>query len=396
MENKSKFFIIGLLGLLFLVGIAALATFNKNLSLQKQRDKLFADNQQLAQQFEASQQDAKRLKDRLTAMNSDLQRLTKEKNDFQAKFEVLSRERDELITTVKKQKQEQAFSQPQEARETPQQQAVSPAEDTYWAGILKAKTELELRLGDLRKDLNAAQSESKQLQSEKSTLQLDIDTLRREKKDLEGQVAYNKKMMDSFTRDLVTERNDKMKIQEAIKALKAENELLMRQVKSVNSRKYVLEKKIQELQEDKSAVERKFKDMDSMLTEKVSMIGNLKTELEGIRSVPVESEEAVVAPRKESVELPPIVVRPQAEQPEVRIQENTTVLGGKVLAINKDSNFVIIDLGEDAGVKVGDAFRVYREEKAIAGVEVIQTRKNIAACDIKSETAPIKIGDTVR
>ena len=76
--------------------------------------------------------------------------------------------------------------------------------------------------------------------------------------------------------------------------------------------------------------------------------------------------------------------------------QSSTVAGGKVLAINRDSNFVIVDIGEDAGVKIGDTFRVYRDDKSVADLEVIQTRKNIAACDIKVEMSPIKIGDSIR
>jgi hypothetical protein len=67
-----------------------------------------------------------------------------------------------------------------------------------------------------------------------------------------------------------------------------------------------------------------------------------------------------------------------------------------VLSINRDNNFIVVDLGEDAGVKPGDNFRVYREEKPIASVEAIQVRRTISACDIKKETTSVKIGDVVR
>ncbi len=95
---------------------------------------------------------------------------------------------------------------------------------------------------------------------------------------------------------------------------------------------------------------------------------------------------------KESVELPTIVVRPQ---PESSAQESKEV-SGNILAINKDNSFVIIDLGLDTGIKVGDTFQVQRDNKFIATIEVIQARKNISACDIKKETEPIKVGDSVR
>ena len=52
--------------------------------------------------------------------------------------------------------------------------------------------------------------------------------------------------------------------------------------------------------------------------------------------------------------------------------------------------------GEEAGIKNGDALRVYRSDRPIANIEAIQVRRNISACDIKKQGAVIKIGDTVR
>jgi hypothetical protein len=58
---------------------------------------------------------------------------------------------------------------------------------------------------------------------------------------------------------------------------------------------------------------------------------------------------------------------------------------------------VIIDIGEEASVKVGDALRVYgKDDKPAADIEVIQTRKDISACDIKREYAPVCVGDIVK
>jgi len=57
---------------------------------------------------------------------------------------------------------------------------------------------------------------------------------------------------------------------------------------------------------------------------------------------------------------------------------------------------VIVDIGEDAGLKIGDVLAAYRDGKPIASLEVIQARRNIAACDIKKEDSPLKIGDAVR
>jgi len=57
---------------------------------------------------------------------------------------------------------------------------------------------------------------------------------------------------------------------------------------------------------------------------------------------------------------------------------------------------VVINLGQDAGVSVGSRFSVYRDDREIAILEVIQLRSLIAACDIVKESKTIKIGDSVK
>jgi hypothetical protein len=67
-----------------------------------------------------------------------------------------------------------------------------------------------------------------------------------------------------------------------------------------------------------------------------------------------------------------------------------------VVSVNQDNNFVIVDLGERSGIKVGDAFKVYHNGVQVVSVEVIQVRQDISAADIKQKTAPFSVGDTIR
>ncbi|MFH1457958.1 MAG: hypothetical protein ABIG31_02180 [Candidatus Omnitrophota bacterium] len=395
MEKYAKFIVIGLIGFLLLSVVLNLQTYNTKQGLQREKDRLFKENQQLAQKSDEDSQRARRLEDAMRRLKDDLNRLNREKEDFQNRFNLLSQEKEELIEELKSQELRIGAGQPERVPLAVVPSGMSATEDSYWAGILKTKIDLEMQLGNLRSNLKTAQLNSEQLQREKTALQLDLNTFKREKEDLQRQVEYNKKLLDSIAQELVRERNDKLKIQESITTLKKENDVLTRQLKSISNRRYALEKKVQELQDDKAAIERRFTELENKLTERVAMVNDLKVGLEELQGSGTRKERDGTS-QKESVELPPIVVRPASGVPEVRIQEGTTVVGGKILAINKDSNFVIIDLGEEASVKIGDTFKVYRLDKTIANLDVIQTRKNISACDIKSEIVPLQIGDTVR
>ena len=69
---------------------------------------------------------------------------------------------------------------------------------------------------------------------------------------------------------------------------------------------------------------------------------------------------------------------------------------GKILNMNTDYAFVVIDLGQQMGVRKGMVFDVFRRNKFLGRIEVIQLRKKIAACDIVQADTLFKPGDTVR
>jgi len=381
MEQKAKFFIIGLAVLLVISLFISYQNYSTKEALRRDRDSLFEKNTSLGSQIGRLESSLRESENKISALNRQLDEVSRQKEEFERKYGLAKKNQDELIEKLRSQQVPEVAG--------PQLQALPQNTDLYWAGVLKAKTDLELQLGNIRNELKSVKISNEQLQREKSTLELDISNFRRDNEDLKRQLEYNQKLMDSLAQELVREKNDKMQIQDNFKLIKNENTVLSRQLKSLNSRKVELDRKLEQLQEEKSGLEHRLTDMETMLTDKLSQLSGLKEQIDTVRSgakVEAPSE------KSESVELPPIIVRPQIEDAVVEAPS----LVGKVLAINKENNFVIIDLGEDAGIKLSDTFRVYRGGKAVATIEVIQTRKSIAACDIKEETAAIIVGDTVK
>jgi len=389
MEQKIKFIIIGLVA--FCVVCLALfiqAAGQQQKLLRESRD-LKTENTVLMNRANKFENDLKETQGKISSLKAERDRGVEEINELQKKFESASRARDELIEKLKKNSQSQvaaSVSQPV------QQQAVVPENtDAYWGTVLKAKTDLEMQISSIRSELKNLQISNESLQREKGALEIDITSLRNDKKDLLRQLDYNQKLLDSMSQEVVRERNDKVAIQDSFKAIKAENGILSRQLKSLISRKEALDKKVQSLQEGKVTVEKRLNEMETMFTDRISKIGSLKNDLDDIKSDKAEDTKKI---SKESVELPAIVVRSTP----VAGREETEALTfpGKILAVNLDSNFVVIDLGSSAGVNVGNVFNVYRNAKSIGSLSVIQTRANISACDIKRMSTPLKIGDSIK
>jgi chromosome segregation ATPase len=388
MEQKAKIVIIILAGLLVISVFFAIQLSAAKQKLLSENSTLTSEKKDLDDKLIKAGKDYRRLEEKANSLNQEIDRVAKEKDQLQNQYDLVNKANQELVERLKSVKDKV------EAQTVAV--AVAPgSNDAYWAGILKNKANLEMQLETLRSELKTAQINAEQLQREKSSLSLEIDNLNLEKQELkrqleysQKQLSYSQKSVDSITLELVGEKNDKLQISENLKGLKSEGMLLRRQLKGLNVRKVALERKIQEIQEENKKFDQRFSDMDILLKDKAIQIETLKKSL----AVGGVAEQKSGQAEDSSVELPTIVVRPQSET-SLQTSSSSTA---KVVAVNKDNNFVIIDLGEDSGVKIGDTFRVFKNESVIAHLEVMQVRKAITACDIKKESAPISVGDTVR
>ena len=72
-------------------------------------------------------------------------------------------------------------------------------------------------------------------------------------------------------------------------------------------------------------------------------------------------------------------------------------LRGEVIAVNKEEKFVVVDIGEASGVRPGTLLKVMRGDSEIATLEVIETRREISAADVKEVAGGVTLreGDIV-
>ena len=157
-------------------------------------------------------------------------------------------------------------------------------------------------------------------------------------------------------------------------------------------KKGALEKSIVKLTQDKNKVERELGGTETFIQSKIDEIWEIKDSIDRSfqqsKGVPNSSNE---------VELPPIHVS-AADGKTFAFDEGIAEPGfqGKVISVNADNNFVIVDVGESRGVQLGNMLSIYRDSKYIARLEVIQVRKDISAADIKDKWSQIRVGDIVR
>ncbi len=79
----------------------------------------------------------------------------------------------------------------------------------------------------------------------------------------------------------------------------------------------------------------------------------------------------------------------QAEEPEPEPQSEATAgqMQGEILIVNRDYNFVVMNLGSKDGVAVDDLFSLYHDNKYIGDVKISKIHDSMAAADFLSDEA---------
>ncbi len=91
--------------------------------------------------------------------------------------------------------------------------------------------------------------------------------------------------------------------------------------------------------------------------------------------------------RSLDVELDPIVVNPDKMADE---NNASAVMSGRILSVDKDVEFVIVNLGSKDGVKVGDQLSVYHAKKMLGDIKITRVQAEMSAADLVS---PLAIND---
>ena len=206
----------------------------------------------------------------------------------------------------------------------------------------------------LQGELQAATVKYKKAEAE-------LSTVKKKNSELDFQLSETKSKIDALNSEL---QQEKSMHQESIVKL----EQLQTELEQQRGTKSVLEKKLNQAQED---------------TEKViARLQELNAQKDALEAKIKESETRQTKAQSSSgqgVELAKIVVASEsAGQPQ---QKGVALSGfeGNVLVVNKEYNFVVLNLGSKDGVKIGDMFSVFRKNNYLGDVKVEKVHDSMSA-----------------
>jgi len=389
---KNKLPLIVLLVFLF---ISCLIVFQ----FYTQNGKLVVKNKSLVKNLEESTKNEKKLKtekkkaqaqyqdakSKLDKLSSEKMETKKAKVEVENKLRLLQGEREKLemkIAELSKSGDSQSIDDT--PRRTPSSTASS---NEHWADVVRERAELMTKLNQAQKALLDVKAKMAEAQRNNKELSLDLDELKRQTYQMEGDLSFKERTLDIMSRDLVSEREARKDISRELERLRDEGSDLKRELIMANKEKINLQAQLQKVLEGKEDLEKTVNQVESILKERTLIFSELENRLS--RAVKGSNDLGEVTRKSSSVELPAIVVNPQGS--------SYSMLRGEVLAVNKNDNFVIIDLGVERGSRPGDIYDVMRGSTAVGTIEVIETRKEISAADIKMSSSgySIREGDTV-
>ncbi len=208
------------------------------------------------------------------------------------------------------------------------------------------------------------------------------------RKNLEAQLEESRQAQDKLTADLKDTRKqlvllqdknkeadnkinslmDEMELSDGLRtALKKENATLKEAIETVKKEKEAIKadlddrvKKFQESQEMLKAQLDKAKELQA----RISTIDQSNLE----RAKSNNSEVPAPAQNKNKLELEKIVVGDNLDK-------------GRILSVDRESEFVICNLGSTKGVRLGDLLSVYREDQYLGDLKISRIQDEMSAAD---------------
>ena len=229
-------------------------------------------------------------------------------------------------------------------------------------------------------------------QAKNSALQTELESTKKQQQIIETKLEESKKMVstlelklresegriDTLTRDLEQEKTAKQEALTQVEQLGADLE-------KKDELSSALENKLTQVREDTKKKEAQLKELEARKSE-------LETKLNELE-----------AKSKSAVELGTIVVGSEAGSPGEKPSESTgkqrkkttvtSSLEGKVLVVNKDYNFVVINLGTKDGLDIGDIFSVQHNNKYIGDVKVEKVHDSMSAAGFASMEMKDKVNE---
>ena len=184
-------------------------------------------------------------------------------------------------------------------------------------------------------------------------------------------------------------------------SLRKENEGLGKEIASLKDQGF-------RLSQEKGNAERKTQQLSDLILGKLTEFEKLSETL----SFLLKDTRAVISKELDAIELATVEIHPsEASSPSLssgfssapveasqvsKGEDSLADLEGRVLVVNGELHFIVVNLGISKGFYKGMKIEILREGKKLGLAKIIEVRRNISAADVMESTEALKTGDKVR
>ncbi|HXV28209.1 MAG TPA: hypothetical protein VD913_04510 [bacterium] len=204
--------------------------------------------------------------------------------------------------------------------------------------------------------------------------------------------GYLYQMLNAERRDRVVLDAAKIQLEDQVSALQQENtqfkdsaEKMQEQLKAYTDERDQWKNQLNEAQAQ-----------NSELQAQVNQLEERNKELQASQNFGAAGSLAPAAAA--SLAAQPAGAAPEAASQASAGQQNPTAPGFQIMTVNRKFNFVVVNVGLQDQIKMGDKLGVMRNQKNVATIQVekVYDRFSAAAIVEESKDTPIKEGDAVR
>ncbi len=191
------------------------------------------------------------------------------------------------------------------------------------------------------------------------------------------------------------EKNLKIFAQEQLYKTANEKNIVETRLISTIRTKKIVEEELNEEREKSSALEKNLREKEQQINvalNKLQKETTARREAEVRLITVIKDKEALETKVRQLDKLPKVF------ELEKIVIKSTPTLTGKVLAVNSEYAFIIIDLGKINNLNLGDFLSVYRKDKFIGRVQIESVEEDVCAATIlpKWQNKKFKENDEVR
>ena len=218
---------------------------------------------------------------------------------------------------------------------------------------------------------------------------VDLANSRKEISALELRLKDAQSQIETMGNDLQLEKASK---QDALKQI----DKLTVDLDQQKSSRAVLETKLNQAQDDLKKTQVRLKDLEARKSDLELKVSELETKSQDLQTKMNEIELGKIVVNPEPTPMPQ---QPQAKQGKVKPgkkQDPAKGPEGKILVINRDYNFVVINVGSRDGVAVGNVFGVYHGNKYLGDIKVEKIHDSMAAAGFLVPDLKDRVSETDR